>query len=103
MDSPILQDLVPVERVWQRMAAVEDRLVEATTSDDAFLTDIAQHGLAAGGKRYRPLLAQFAAELGGHNGPEPVEAGVAVELVHLGSLYHDDVIDEAEFIDQILI
>ena len=78
------------------MAAVEQRLVEATTSDDRFLTQIAQHGLAAGGKRYRPLLAQVAAELGDNGGDEPVEAGVAVELVHLGSLYHDDVIDEAE-------
>ncbi len=41
MDSPILQDLVPIDRVWQRMAAVEGRLVEATTSDDRFLTKIA--------------------------------------------------------------
>jgi heptaprenyl diphosphate synthase len=96
MDSPILQDLVPIERVWQRMAAVESRLRMATSSEDTFLMQIAQHGLAAGGKRYRPLLAQVAAELGGHDGDEPVEAGVAVELVHLGSLYHDDVIDEAD-------
>jgi len=78
------------------MTDVERRLREATTSNDGFLTKIAQHGLAAGGKRYRPLLAQVAAELGGNDGPEPIEAGVAVELVHLGSLYHDDVIDEAE-------
>lgn len=96
MDSPILQDLVPLRRVWERMSAVERRLTEATTSDDPFLTKIAQHGLAAGGKRYRPLLAQVTAELGGDDGPDPVEAGVAVELVHLGSLYHDDVIDEAD-------
>ena len=78
------------------MADVERRLAEATTSDDTFLTRIAQHGLAAGGKRYRPLLAQVAAELGDGNDGGPVEAGVAVELVHLGSLYHDDVIDEAD-------
>jgi heptaprenyl diphosphate synthase len=96
MDSPILQELVPIDRVWHRMAAVEHRLLEATTSSDVFLTQIAQHGLAAGGKRYRPLLAQVAAELGDLDGAEPIEAGVAVELVHLGSLYHDDVIDEAE-------
>jgi heptaprenyl diphosphate synthase len=78
------------------MIDVERRLLEATRSDDPFLTRIAQHGLAAGGKRYRPLLAQVAAELGDRNDGEPVEAGVAVELVHLGSLYHDDVIDEAD-------
>jgi heptaprenyl diphosphate synthase len=78
------------------MAAVEQRLVEVTVADTPFLTEIAQHGLEAGGKRYRPLLAQVAAELGPSTGSGPVEAGVAVELVHLGSLYHDDVIDEAD-------
>ena len=96
MDGPILQDLVPIPRVWERMAQVETRLVEVTASDDEFLTGIAQHLITAGGKRYRPLLAQVAAELGSVTGRAPVEAGVAVELVHLGSLYHDDVIDEAE-------
>jgi heptaprenyl diphosphate synthase len=96
VDNPIFQDLVPIPRVWDRMADVEHRLREATQADTAFLTEIAQHLLSAGGKRYRPLLAQVAAELGGNVGPEPVEAGVAVELVHLGSLYHDDVIDEAD-------
>lgn len=95
MDRPILTDLVPVPRVWDRLAAVERRLFEVTESDDEFLTDIAQHLLRAGGKRYRPLLAQVAAELGPNGGTEPVEAGVSVELVHVGSLYHDDVIDEA--------
>ncbi len=96
MDRPIFQDLVPIPRVWDRMEGVERRLREVTIADTAFLTDIAQHLLSAGGKRYRPLLAQVAAELGANAGPEPIEAGVSVELVHLGSLYHDDVIDEAD-------
>jgi heptaprenyl diphosphate synthase len=96
VERPLIRDLVPIERVWTRLEAVEAGLFEATTSEDGFLTEIAQHLLGAGGKRYRPLLAQVAAELGGHGGAEPVAAGVAVELVHLGSLYHDDVIDEAE-------
>jgi heptaprenyl diphosphate synthase len=78
------------------MEAVERRLLEVTVAETDFLTHIAQHLISAGGKRYRPLLAQVAAELGANSGPEPVEAGVAVELVHLGSLYHDDVIDEAD-------
>jgi heptaprenyl diphosphate synthase len=77
------------------MEAVERRLLEVTVAETDFLTHIAQHLISAGGKRYRPLLAQVAAELGPNSGSEPVEAGVAVELVHLGSLYHDDVIDEA--------
>ncbi len=96
MDRPIFQELVPIPRVWDRMARVESRLIEVTQADTPFLTEIAQHLLSAGGKRYRPLLAQVAAELGPNTGEEPVEAGVAVELVHLGSLYHDDVIDEAD-------
>ncbi len=78
------------------MGAVEQRLLEVTIAETGFLTEIAQHGLEAGGKRYRPLLACVAAELGPGTGDEPVEAAVAVELVHLGSLYHDDVIDEAD-------
>lgn len=96
MDTPIFQQLVPIDRVWDRMQSVEQRLREVTVADTDFLTEIAQHLLAAGGKRYRPLLAQVAAELGSHTGGDSVEAGVSVELVHLGSLYHDDVIDEAE-------
>jgi heptaprenyl diphosphate synthase len=95
MDRPVVRDLIPIERVWARLEAVEAGLRRATTSDDPFLTRIAQHLLDAGGKRYRPLLAQVAAELGESAGDGPVAAGVAVELVHLGSLYHDDVIDEA--------
>lgn len=96
MDRPIFQELVPLPRVWERMAAVERRLIEVTVAETPFLTEIAQHLLLAGGKRYRPLLAQVAAELGPNDGPEPIEAGVAVELVHAGSLYHDDVIDNAD-------
>jgi len=96
VDHPVIRDLVPIDRVWSRLEKVEKRLFEVTTSQNEFLTEIAQHLLGAGGKRYRPLLAQVAAELGPGDGDGSVEAGVAVELVHVGSLYHDDVIDEAE-------
>ncbi|MDH3730807.1 MAG: polyprenyl synthetase family protein [Acidimicrobiia bacterium] len=96
MEQPDLQSLVPVDAVWDRLGDVETRLQQVTESDDSFLTKIARHGLDAGGKRYRPLLAQVGAELGPNPGAKAVEAGVAVELVHQGSLYHDDVIDEAD-------
>ena len=96
MERPDFRSLVPIDAVWDRLHAVESRLHEVTESNDAFLTKIARHGLDAGGKRYRPLLSQVAAELGPNPGPGAVEAGVAVELVHQGSLYHDDVIDEAD-------
>ncbi|MEY2421152.1 MAG: hypothetical protein QOI95_1219 [Acidimicrobiaceae bacterium] len=75
---------------------VEDALREAVRSDDAYLTEIASHLILAGGKRVRPLFAIAAATAAGADiSDDVVRGGVAVELVHLGSLYHDDVIDEA--------
>ena len=95
VDQPVFHELVPIPRVWERLERVEERLIEVTTAETPFLTEVAQHLLLAGGKRYRPLLSQVAAELGPEPGTPPVEAGVAVELVHAGSLYHDDVIDNS--------
>lgn len=91
-----LQSLVGIPRIWNQLEGVEERLLEASTADDPYLTKIAQHLLIAGGKRFRPLLALLAAEFGEPRDGRPVEAGVAVELIHVGSLYHDDVIDEAD-------
>ena len=91
-----LQRLIPIPRIWDNLAKVEERLLEAAAADDAYLTKIAQHLLLAGGKRLRPLLALLAAEFGPSRDGRPVEAGVSVELIHVGSLYHDDVIDEAD-------
>ena len=95
MDAPELTDLISSPQVWERLDRVEKRLIEASRAEDAFLTEIAQHGLLAGGKRFRPLLAQLAAEFGPNLDHRAIDAGAAVELIHLGSLYHDDVIDEA--------
>jgi heptaprenyl diphosphate synthase len=91
-----LQSLVRIPRIWEELGRVEERLIDASTADDPYLTKIAQHLLLAGGKRFRPLLALLAAEFGPSVDHRPVEAGVAVELIHVGSLYHDDVIDEAD-------
>lgn len=91
-----LQSIIRIPRIWDSLARVEERLLEAATADDAYLTKIAQHLLLAGGKRFRPLLALLAAEFGPSADGRPVEAGVSVELIHVGSLYHDDVIDESD-------
>jgi len=82
------------------LARVEDRVQAAVRADDRFLGDVAGHLLAAGGKRLRPTLALcagYAASGAQSSASDDVVTGAAsVELVHLGSLYHDDVIDEAE-------
>jgi len=96
VETPSITDLVPLPPVWERMQLVESRLIEVTGSSNQFLSKIARHYLTAGGKRFRPLLAQLTAELGPTQDHRAVDAGVAVELIHVGSLYHDDVIDEAD-------
>ncbi len=78
------------------LARVEEALRESVRSPDAQLTEIASHLIMAGGKRLRPLLAVTAARTAAPSASdEVVLGGVACELVHLGSLYHDDVMDEA--------
>jgi heptaprenyl diphosphate synthase len=76
---------------------VEAALRASVETDDADLTEIASHLIRAGGKRLRPVCTLAAAQTTGRSVTDDVVmGGVAVELVHLGSLYHDDVIDEAE-------
>ena len=76
---------------------VERALRDSVRTGDEYLTEIASHLILAGGKRLRPSVAVAAALTGcGTASDDVVLGGVAVELVHLGSLYHDDVMDEAE-------
>ena len=88
--------LIDIPEIWIRLREVETRLLEASTSQDSYMTEISQHLLKAGGKRLRPLLALLSARLGSANDRRAVEAAAAVELIHVGSLYHDDVIDESD-------
>ncbi len=83
-------------RLADRMLAVERALAEHVRSRAPFVTDAASHLMEAGGKRFRPLLVLLAAETGPHpDAEEVVTAACVVELTHLASLYHDDVMDEA--------
>jgi heptaprenyl diphosphate synthase len=78
------------------LARVEKALLANVRTGDPFLAEVAAHLITAGGKRLRPALAVAVGELGGGPADDDVVMGaVAVELVHLGSLYHDDVMDEA--------
>lgn len=82
------------------LGRVDAELRKAVETEDDLLTEIAAHLIKAGGKRLRPGFAIASAAVGASEaGPashEVVLGGVSVELVHLGSLYHDDVMDEAE-------
>ncbi|WP_069171232.1 polyprenyl synthetase family protein [Streptomyces griseus] len=78
------------------LAAVEAGLLDATKSDVPFITEAAQHLVSAGGKRFRPLLVMLASRFGDPGAPGIVPAAVVVELTHLATLYHDDVMDEAD-------
>lgn len=91
-----LRGLIEIPEIWERIDRIEDRLIEVSNADDDFLTEISQHLLLAGGKRYRPVLAQLAGEFGPTRDRRLIEAGAAVELIHVGSIYHDDVMDGAD-------
>jgi len=82
--------------VRQGLEVVEDRLRDVVVSAHPMLAEAAAHLVQAGGKRFRPLLALLAAHLGHPDAPGVVDAAVVVELTHLATLYHDDVMDEAD-------
>jgi geranylgeranyl pyrophosphate synthase len=73
------------------LAELEDRLDHAVGSHRGVVADVGGEALAAGGKRLRPLLVYLSAP----ERPPPIEAGIAVELVHMATLMHDDLIDGA--------
>jgi geranylgeranyl pyrophosphate synthase len=92
----------PHERL--QLASVEDDLTrletllaESVIFGDAYLDSVTTHLIYAGGKRLRPILAVASATGGERSATqEDLLGGVALELMHLASLYHDDVMDEAE-------
>lgn len=92
---PVTDDALAA-RLRSRMETVEALLDGHVEGRTAYVTEAARHLLAAGGKRFRPLLVLLAAEAGEHPDNEDVlTAACVVEITHLGSLYHDDVMDEA--------
>ena len=83
-------------RLGMGMVRVEDLLRASVRSDYPFVTEASRHLVDAGGKRFRPLLVLLASEFGDPEAPGVVPAAVVVELTHLATLYHDDVMDEAD-------
>ena len=90
-------DAAFADLVAARLESIESRLRESAFARTPFVTDAAAHIINAGGKRFRPLLVVLASELYPGADPDAVDrAAMVVELTHVASLYHDDVMDEAE-------
>jgi heptaprenyl diphosphate synthase len=89
-------ELLGLPALEEQLQRLEPMLMECVVTGDDFLDEVTTHLIAAGGKRLRPVLALATAT--GGSAPatsEDLLGAVSVELVHLASLYHDDVMDEA--------
>jgi heptaprenyl diphosphate synthase len=82
--------------IRSRLDRVEEALEKAVVADSDLLATTAGYLLSAGGKRFRPMLVLLSGYFGDPADPRLVPGSVAIELVHLATLYHDDVIDEAD-------
>jgi heptaprenyl diphosphate synthase len=90
------RDEVFESSVRAQLEEIEAALLKAAEADSDMVTEAAQHIIAAGGKRFRPLLVVLGSQMGPYAEVEDVvKAAVVVELTHVASLYHDDVMDEA--------
>jgi heptaprenyl diphosphate synthase len=89
-------DVVVAANVHAGVAQIEDLIESELACGDVILRDEVLHLFRAGGKRFRPLFTVLAAQLGPNpNAWQVTVAGAVIELVHLATLYHDDVMDEA--------
>jgi heptaprenyl diphosphate synthase len=89
-------DEVFADSVRAQLEIIESELLRAAEASTPMVTEAAQHIIASGGKRFRPSLVVLAAHLGPEADPaEVVRSAVVVELTHVASLYHDDVMDDA--------
>jgi heptaprenyl diphosphate synthase len=82
--------------VRARLDLVESALEKAVRADSEMLARTSRYLLSAGGKRFRPMLVLLAGYFGDPADPRLIPGSVAIELVHQATLYHDDVIDEAD-------
>ncbi|WP_066360964.1 polyprenyl synthetase family protein [Herbidospora mongoliensis] len=94
VDLPVADERL-AEDISEGLAAVEKQLRSAVESEDAFVTDASKHLIEAGGKRFRAMLVLLAAQFGDPTAPGVIPGAVVMELTHVATLYHDDVMDEA--------
>ena len=84
-----------VELIADDLSAVEVKLTEHTASEYSFVDMAVQHVVEGGGKRLRPILVVLSAKVCGYAGNDAHTLAAVVELIHVASLVHDDVLDEA--------
>ena len=90
-DTPLDEQLAGLLEVF------EERLAESAVANSPFVTEMARHIIAAGGKRFRPLLVFLSSRFGGEvDEDDLLRAAMVMELTHVASLYHDDVMDAAD-------
>ena len=90
-DLPAIQALAAGD-----MAAVDALIRRRLGSDVALVNQVAEHIIAAGGKRLRPMLLLLAARALGHSGADAHQLAAVVEFIHTATLLHDDVVDESD-------
>ena len=93
LESP---DPILERDVRSRLDLVEAALEKAVRADSDMLAETSRYLLTAGGKRFRPMLVLLAGYFGDPADPRLIPGSVSIELVHQATLYHDDVIDEAD-------
>ena len=85
-----------IELVAPDMERVNATILSRTGSEVTMIPEIANHLIASGGKRLRPMLTLAMARLAGYAGDGHVKLAAAVEFMHTATLLHDDVVDESE-------
>ena len=91
LDLPAIQALAAAD-----MAAVDALIRRRLASDVVLVNQVAEHLVAAGGKRLRPMMLLLAARALGHGGPDAHQLAAVVEFIHTATLLHDDVVDESD-------
>ncbi len=90
-----LADATLTAEMADDLAAVEAALRDTSFGGDEMFAEVSRHMMPAGGKRFRAMLVLLAARFGDCRDKRIVPAAVAIELTHLATLFHDDVMDEA--------
>ena len=94
VDLPFIDEGLAAD-IASGLDAVEKLLRASADSEDAFVAEASKHLIEAGGKRFRAMIVLLASQFGDPAAPGIVPGAVVIELTHLATLYHDDVMDEA--------